>query len=107
MIAPLAQNLKLPGVTGSITGPLPAGRFTNLASLVNRALLPIIFPIAGILLLLYLIWGGFDYLTSMGDPKKAEAGKTKITQAIFGIFIFFFLNFLFTFSNKKIIIFKT
>ena len=82
----LAQDLGLP--SGNITGPLPADKFPNLASLVNNAI-PILMPIAGILLLAYLIWGGFDYLTAMGDPKKAEAGKTKITHAVIGFFIIF------------------
>ena len=83
----LAQDVKLPD--GSIvTGPLPPGRFTNLASLVTNAL-TYIFPIAGILLLLYLVWGGFDYLTSLGDPKRAEAGRAKITSAVIGIVIIF------------------
>ncbi|OGF98788.1 hypothetical protein A3D78_03740 [Candidatus Gottesmanbacteria bacterium RIFCSPHIGHO2_02_FULL_39_14] len=84
----LTQIIVIPGVTGTIQGPLPSGRFTNLASLVNNAM-PILMALAGIALLLYLIWGGFDFLTSMGDPKKAEAGKTKITQAIIGFFIIF------------------
>jgi len=83
----LVQNIKLPGGE-NITGPLPAGRFTNLASLVNNAL-PFVFAIAGMILLGYLIWGGFDYLTSLGDPKKAEAGKNKITSAILGFLIIF------------------
>lgn len=83
----LAQNLNLPGGQ-TITGPLPAGRFTNLASLITNAL-PILFSIAGVILLLYLLWGGFDYLTSMGDPKKAESGRGKITNAIIGFIIIF------------------
>ncbi|OGG03940.1 hypothetical protein A2W14_05740 [Candidatus Gottesmanbacteria bacterium RBG_16_37_8] len=84
----LVQGLIIPGVTGKISGPLPPGKFTNLASLVNNAV-PLILALAGIALLLYLIWGGFDFLTSMGDPKKTEMGKTKITQAIIGFFIIF------------------
>lgn len=83
----LVQNLNLPGGQ-TITGPLPAGRFTNLASLITNAL-PILFSIAGVILLLYLLWGGFDYLTSMGDPKKAESGRGKITNAIIGFIIIF------------------
>jgi hypothetical protein len=35
------------------------------------------------------VWGGFDYLLAMGDPKKAEAGRTKITNAIIGFVIIF------------------
>lgn len=84
----LAQNIQLPdGKT--ISGPLPAGKFPNLASVVSNAL-PFIFPIAGVLLLLYLVWGGFDYLTSMGDAKKAEAAKGKLTNAVIGFLIIFF-----------------
>lgn len=83
----LAQQLILPD--GSINGPLPADtKFTNLASVVSLAL-PYIFPIAGVFLLFYLILGGFNYLTSMGDPKKAAAGQAKITNAIIGFFIIF------------------
>lgn len=82
----LAQDLQIDGKT--ISGPLPAGRFPNLASVVTNAL-QFIFPIAGILLLLYLVWGGFGYLTSIGDPKKAEAARGKITNAIIGFVIIF------------------
>lgn len=84
----LAQVLNLPGNV-TIDGPLNAtSNFTNLASLVNNSL-TYVFAIAGILLLLYLIWGGFDYLTSMGDPKKAETANKKLSSAIIGIIIIF------------------
>lgn len=82
----LAQDLQIDGKT--ISGPLPAGKFTNLASVVGNAL-QYIFPIAGILLLLYMVWGGFSYLTSMGDPKKAESARARITHAVIGFVIIF------------------
>ena len=82
----LAQNLQIGDQT--VTGPLPAGRFNTLSDLLTQAL-PLIFPIAGIILFVYLVWGGFDYLTSMGDPKKAEAGRAKITNAVIGFTIIF------------------
>ena len=87
----LAQSIKIPGLTGTLSGPLNKPgkvQFKTLSDLVNNAQ-TIMFALAGILLLAYLIWGGFDFLTSMGDPKKAEAGKTKITQAVIGFFIIF------------------
>lgn len=88
----LAQKLILPGTTDAIEGPLnkdPNGpQFTNLASIATVAL-PYLFSIAGILLFLYLVWGGFDYLLAMGDPKKAETGKHKITNAIIGFVLIF------------------
>ena len=48
-----------------------------------------IFAVAGILLLIYLILGGFQYLTSAGDPKKAQEAQSKITQALIGFVIIF------------------
>lgn len=88
----LAQVIKLPDGT-EIIGPLPTlpsggYKFTNLASVVNQAI-PLMFSIAGIILLLYLVWGGFGYLISMGDVKKAETAKKKLTNAVIGFVIIF------------------
>lgn len=52
-------------------------------------LIPYIFGAAGILLFLYLIWGGFSYMTSQGDPKATEAARKRITYAIVGFVIVF------------------
>lgn len=86
----LAQQVKIGNMT--VDGPLNKDpskpQFTDLASIVNNAI-PMLFGIAGIILLAYILWGGFDFLTSMGDPKKAEAGKNKITAAIIGFLIIF------------------
>lgn len=48
-----------------------------------------IFPLVGIILLLFLASGGFDLMTSAGDAKKMEAGKEKLTSAIVGFIIVF------------------
>lgn len=87
MVRELAQNIQLPDGT-TIVGPLDPARFPNLASVVTNAL-TYLFPITGFILLGYLLWGGFDYLTSLGDPKKAELGKQKITNALIGVVIIF------------------
>jgi len=52
-------------------------------------LLPYIFVIAGLLLLLYLVYGGFSFLTSAGDPKAVGAAKARITTALIGFLIVF------------------
>lgn len=52
-------------------------------------LLPYLFVIAGLILLFYLIWGGFGLMTSAGDPKGIEAAKAKITHSIIGFVIIF------------------
>lgn len=73
----------LNGLIGTLG--LPA-ELTTLTGIVSRALL-VMYPLAGILLLLFLIWGGFQYLTSSGDPKKTEAAKSTLTWAILGFII--------------------
>ena len=41
--------------------------------------------IASILLLIYLLWGGIDWITSGGDKGKAETAINKIKFALLGI----------------------
>lgn len=61
---------------------------TSIGSFIT-SLFPYIFSLAGIVLLLYLIMGGLGLMTSAGDPKKVEASKQRITNAITGILIIF------------------
>lgn len=61
---------------------------SSLGDLVTR-LLDYVFPIVGILLLLYLLSGGIQLMTSRGDPKAIEAAKQKITNAVIGVVIVF------------------
>lgn len=56
---------------------------------VISSLLNIIFPIAGSLLLLYLIIGGYQFMLSRGDPKALQDAKAKITYALVGFIIVF------------------
>ncbi len=42
---------------------------------------------AGILLLIYLVWGGLEWLTSGGDKAKLESARAKITSALIGVAI--------------------
>ncbi len=53
------------------------------------SLLKILFPIVGLLLLLYLLYGGYQYMLSRGDPKAIEAAKGVITNALVGFVIVF------------------
>jgi len=84
----LSQKLVLPGGS-EIEGPQEiSDRFPNLAAIINK-LLPMLFAAAGLILFFFLIAGGFDLLTSGGDPKKAESAKGKLTNAIIGFIIIF------------------
>ncbi len=53
------------------------------------ALLPSVFTIAGLILLVILIFGGMGLMTAAGDPKKIEAAKGRITMAFVGFLIVF------------------
>lgn len=53
-----------------------------IASLINGAIL-----LSAIAVLLYLILGGFQWLTSSGEKTKTEEARNKITAAIIGLLI--------------------
>jgi hypothetical protein len=73
---------------GATLGLRPSWYGASIGQIITD-LLPYIFPIAGLILLVYLIYGGFEVMTSAGDPKKLAVGKDKITKAIFGFLIIF------------------
>lgn len=75
-------------IEGSVPGLNNLGAL-KLAGIVNK-FTPYIFGIAGLILLLYLLWGGFSMMTSGGDPKAVEGAKAKITNALKGFIIMFF-----------------
>ena len=43
--------------------------------------------LSGILLLVYLVWGGIEWLTSGGDKGKVEAARNRIVSALVGLAI--------------------
>jgi hypothetical protein len=53
------------------------------------ALLTYIFAIAGIILFVFLIMGGFELLTSGGNPESAKKAQGRITSALIGFLIIF------------------
>lgn len=61
---------------------------SSFGSIISELLL-YLFPLAGLLLLLYLLFGGLQMMTSAGDPKKMEGAKQKLTNALIGFIIVF------------------
>ena len=53
------------------------------------ALLVYIFPLAGLILLVYLVFGGYQVMLSGGDQGKIAQGRQVITNALLGFFILF------------------
>jgi hypothetical protein len=53
------------------------------------SLVSILIGFLGVLLVLYIIWAGFLWMTDGGEGKKVEKAKKMIQQAIIGIIIIF------------------
>ena len=85
-----AQNLTLPG-GNSIQGPLNipgVGSNPTIGDILSAAI-PLILAFAGLGLLLMLLSAGYTFLTSAGDAKKMEQGKSRLTNAVVGFLIVF------------------
>lgn len=64
------------------------GPESSLAGIIN-IFIPYLFAIAGLLLLFYLIYGGFHMMIAAGDEKGLAEAKGKITNALFGFLLLF------------------
>ena len=84
----LSQNISINGQ--NLKGPLVG--INNLGDLVNKLIL-FIFPLAAVILLFVLIWGGYDYMLSQGNPEKIKGAQAKITTGIIG-FVLLTLSYL-------------
>lgn len=62
--------------------------YPTIATFLNL-LVPLSFLIAGIVLLVLLIGGGFSMIASGGSAKEVEQGKTKVTGAVIGFLLMF------------------
>jgi len=61
--------------------------------------LSVIVPLAGLASFVTLIIGGFQYLTSAGDPKQAQKANSIITGAVIGLVVTMGVWFIFRFLN--------
>jgi len=64
----------------------PTGAPTDLGGFIGGAI-RIFLIIAAIALLIYMLWGAFDWITSGGEKEKISKAQSKLTNAIIGMFI--------------------
>ncbi len=76
------------GYTDAVTvAPATSGYYvTSLGGLITAGIKWVAY-IGGVLLLIYLVWGGAEWIMSGGDKAKVESGRTRITQSIIGFAI--------------------
>jgi len=81
-----------PGGTGGDAGinigtpTLAQGFAGNLGAIISGAL-GFIMALAALLVFLYLILGGIQWITSGGDKGKTEEARNKITAAVIGLIV--------------------
>ena len=63
------------------------GEVTDNIALLFAFIIKIALGLGGLLLLIYLLWGAFDIVTSGGDKENAAKARTKLTNAVIGIII--------------------
>ncbi len=74
----LAQNI-------GIEKPNEA-KIQDLGKLISTSV-SVVIILSGILVFVYLVWGGLEWLTSGGDKTKTENARNRITAALVGLAI--------------------
>jgi len=70
-----------------IEGPLVG--ISTLSDIVNKVVAFLV-PLGGIILLFVMIWGGYDFMMSRGQPEKIKSAQAKITTGIIGFVLLVF-----------------
>jgi len=65
---------------------LPRGYAKNLTVLLT-SVLSLLIAIISLLVFVYLIWGGIEWITSGGDKSKTDQARSKIIAALVGVII--------------------
>jgi len=80
------------GVTS--TTCCPPQQTSSISCLYGKYLTPaveLLSALAGIVIVGAIIFGAIEYITSGGDPQRAQSGKKRITEALIGLVAFLLL----------------
>lgn len=78
--------IKIGGQEIAPPGGIPEGGFDTVQTVIRNVLI-ILFIVAIVMTLIYLIWGGIDWITSGGNKEGLEKARKKITFAIIGLVV--------------------
>jgi len=80
--------MEIGGTNLNIPDSIPHGGLGLLETLLQRTV-PV-FLFAGIcLVLIYIVWGGIQWITASGDKQKLTNARSKITWAVIGLIVIF------------------
>ncbi len=90
-------------LTGTFQSPF--GPTTGLTGVIGQAI-TLAFGVAAIVAVIYLIIGGFSYVTAGGNPEAVEAAKTTIVNAVIGLLVilasYLIVNFILDSLNARV-----
>jgi len=69
--------------------PKLAEELSTPGGIINRFIQNYAFPLAGLILFVMLVWGGFEMLSGAANKKSIDAGKQRITAAVIGFVLLF------------------
>lgn len=77
-------------IIGKITPPpiFNGDPGSALGSLIGKSI-RIALLVAGFLVLVFMLWGAFEWVTSGGDKEKLARAQSRITQAVVGLLMIF------------------
>jgi len=82
-IAAMAQGYSWDQFLPGLVEPFGTDNLLDVVStIINLA-----FALAGIVAVVYLIMGGFNYVTAGGNPEAVEGAKTTLVNAIIGLVV--------------------
>ena len=73
--------------TGTVGFEKPAeAKITDIGKLISTGI-SVVIIVSGILVFVFLVWGGIEWLTSGGDKGKVENARNRIVSALVGLAI--------------------
>ena len=73
-------------VNNALSSSVPQGAGPGLAFYI-ASLWRTVVIVGGLAFIIYIVWGGIEYLTSGGDKGKTADAQTKITSSVIGLAI--------------------
>lgn len=78
-------------------------QFPSDLALVSLAMLEIVLRLAGLIAIAYVIYGGFQFVTSQGDPEASKKARQTIINAVIGLVIALFATALVAFVGTRLV----
>lgn len=66
---------------------VPAPAQGGIIGTVLKNVIALFFALGGLAVLIFFVWGAFDWITSGGDKEKVSSARKKMTNAIIGLIL--------------------